>query len=360
MITAPASLRFELPTRLVASAPPEDRGLRRDQVRLLVAGAGEPVDARFDSLADHLSAGDLLVVNTSPTMAAALQGTMRGKRVVVHLSNLQEDGAWAIEVREPDHSGPVLGGFPHEVVRLAGGGSVRLIAPADGGEIGATRLWRAELDVPGGVRRCSDRHGRPIRYSYVDRDWPLSMYQTAFGDPTSWPGSAEMPSAGRPFTPRILQDLRRSGVEIASIRLDTGVSSQEAGEAPYAERFEVSAHTASSVNRARARGGRVVAVGTTVTRALETAADQVGRVRAASGWTDLVLGPNRPVRVVDGLITGFHPPAASHLELLQAVAGHDVVAAAYERALAAGYLWHEFGDSSLLLADKRIARQLAA
>ncbi|NND03984.1 MAG: S-adenosylmethionine:tRNA ribosyltransferase-isomerase [Acidimicrobiia bacterium] len=352
MITATPPVRFELPADLLAAAPPEDRGLARDQVRLLVTRPDGLIDARFHSLADHVAPGDLLVVNTSQTMAAALRGNMRGEPVVVHLSVLRDDGDWVIELRRPDHSGPILGGLPHEVVRLAAGGSVRLVEPSYGTEIGATRLWRAEVTIPQGVRRFTDRYGQPIRYSYLDREWPLSMYQTVFADPTAWPGSAEMPSAGRPFTMGVMQRLRSRRVEIAPIRLDTGVSSLEAGEPPYPEKFNVPPRTAAAVNRVRAAGGRVIAVGTTVTRALESAADETGSVSPATGWTDLVLGISRPTRVVDGLITGFHPPDASHLELLQAVAGSELVAAAYEKAPAAGYLWHEFGDSCLLLPQR--------
>ena len=158
-----------------------------------------------------------------------------------------------------------------------------------------------------------------------------------------------MPSAGRPFTAEIVTDLVTRGVGVAPVLLHTGVSSQEAGEAPLPERFAVPAATARLVNLTRASGGRVVAVGTTVTRALESAADPDGTVRARSGWTDLVLGPQRPARVVGGLVTGWHAPGASHLQLLQAVAGPGLVRRAYAAALRHRYLWHEFGDSCLLL-----------
>jgi S-adenosylmethionine:tRNA ribosyltransferase-isomerase len=162
------------------------------------------------------------------------------------------------------------------------------------------------------------------------------------------PGSAELPSAGRPFSPRVLARLG-PGVGVAPLVLHTGVSSQERGERPYPERFEVPTSTAARVNAARAAGGRVIAVGTTVTRALETAAAPDGTVSAASGWTSLMIAPERGVRAVDGLITGWHEPDASHLLLLEAVAGRELVERSYEAAVAAGYRWHEFGDSHLLL-----------
>jgi S-adenosylmethionine:tRNA ribosyltransferase-isomerase len=190
------------------------------------------------------------------------------------------------------------------------------------------------------------RTGRPIRYGYVPAPVALADYQTVFARE---PGSAEMPSAGRPFTAGLVVDLVARGVDVAPVTLHTGVSSQEAGEPPQRERFAVPPTTARRVNAARAHGARVVAVGTTVTRALESAAGGDGTVRAAAGWTDLVLGPRRPARVVTGLVTGWHPPGASHLDLLEAVAGAELVQQAYDAALRERYLWHEFGDSCLLL-----------
>ena len=140
------------------------------------------------------------------------------------------------------------------------------------------------------------------------------------------------------------------GVVVAPLVLHAGVSSPEKDEPPMPERFTVPASTARLVASTRAAGGRVVAVGTTVVRALETATDPDGTVHPAHGWTDLVLGPDRPSRVVTGLITGLHAPEASHLLLLEAVAGPALVGRAYRAALEHGdYLWHEFGDSTLFL-----------
>jgi S-adenosylmethionine:tRNA ribosyltransferase-isomerase len=172
------------------------------------------------------------------------------------------------------------------------------------------------------------------------------MYQNVY---VTEPGSAEMPSAGRPFTAEILTRLVAKGVGITPLVLHTGVASLEADEVPYPERARVPAITAERVNAARASGHRVVAVGTTVVRALETAADADGLARAYDGWTDLVVTPERGVRVVDGLLTGWHEPEASHLLLLEAVAGVDVLRRSYEASLAEGYLWHEFGDVHLIL-----------
>jgi S-adenosylmethionine:tRNA ribosyltransferase-isomerase len=209
-------------------------------------------------------------------------------------------------------------------------------------------MWVASAAAGGGFSGYLDRHGRPIRYSYVPQGWPLAAYQTVFARS---PGSAEMPSAGRPFTDRLVTELVAGGVVIAPITLHAGVASLEAGEPPLPERFTVPAPTAELVNLTRSAGRRVIAVGTTVTRALESAADPGGTVRARRGWTDLVLGAGHPARVVTGLITGWHDPEASHLALLEAVAGPNLVRGAYQAAEQAGYLGHEFGDSCLLLPD---------
>ncbi len=210
------------------------------------------------------------------------------------------------------------------------------------------RLWR--VAVAGDLPRTLGRTGRPIAYGYLDRRYPLADYQTVFGID---PGSAEMPSAARPFTADLVTRLIAKGVGVSPITLHTGLSSQEAGEAPQAERYSVPEGTAEAVNATKARGGRVVAVGTTATRALETVVGADGRVYASSGWTERVISPDDPVRVVDGLITGWHDPEASHLMLVESVAGPALTQAAYDAAVAGGYLWHEFGDSALLLPDRR-------
>jgi S-adenosylmethionine:tRNA ribosyltransferase-isomerase len=344
-----ARTRFSLPDELAAQQPPEARGLRRDQVRLLVATPERLCHTRFDRLGGYLRPGDLLVVNNSATLAAAVDGTWPdGTPVPVHFSGPASQGDWVVEPRQPDQSGPVRDAAAGAVVRLPGGATLTLLSAVGA----AGRLWRARLregdgDSPGDVQAYLFDHGRPIAYGYLRRRFALSGYQTVFA---RVPGSAEMPSAGRPFSERLVTALVAAGVSVAPITLHTGVSSQEAGEAPLAERFEVPARTAALVNLAHRQGGRVVAVGTTVARALETVAHPDGRVGPGAGWTELVLGPDRPARTVDGLVTGFHAPDASHLLLLEAIASTvDLVQRAYDAAVAQRYLWHEFGDSCLLL-----------
>jgi S-adenosylmethionine:tRNA ribosyltransferase-isomerase len=159
-----------------------------------------------------------------------------------------------------------------------------------------------------------------------------------------------MPSAARPFSAELVADLVAGGVHFAPVTLHCGVSSLEAGESPYPERYRVPSGTARLVNAARRGGGRVIAVGTTAVRALETVADAGGVVAGASGVTNLVVTPERGVRAVDGLITGWHEPESSHLQLLKAVAGTNLLSRSYDAARAAGYRFHEFGDSHLILS----------
>jgi S-adenosylmethionine:tRNA ribosyltransferase-isomerase len=210
----------------------------------------------------------------------------------------------------------------------------------------AGRLWTARLEVPGRPLTWLAAHGRAIRYSYVERPWPLPMYQNVY---VTEPGSAEMPSAGRPFTPEMVTRLVAKGVAVAPLVLHTGVASLEADEVPYPERFRVPEVTADQVNATRRRGGRVIAIGTTVVRALESAVDDGGVVQAQEGWTNLVVIPERGVRAVDGLLTGWHEPASSHLLMLEAVAGRPLLERSYAASLAEEYLWHEFGDVHLIL-----------
>jgi S-adenosylmethionine:tRNA ribosyltransferase-isomerase len=338
-----AALAFELPRRLEATEPPPER----DRVRMLVASRAGIRHASFLDLPELLEPGDLLVVNTSATLPAALPVDEAGD-LRVHLSTplpeppgraWPDDGheRWVVELRDGDE--PYRGGRAGDRLPLPGGGRIELLAPYLGGR----RLWAARLRLPEPLPAYLDRHGGPIRYRHLPEPRPLADFQTIFARE---PGSAEMPSAGRPFSERVLERLEDRGVTVATIVLHTGVSSLERGERPYPERFRVPAGTAAAAAAAR----RVVAVGTTVVRALESAAGADGTVRAAEGWTRLVVGPERGVRVVDGILTGWHEPDASHLLMLEAIAGRGLVERSYQAALADGYRWHEFGDSHLLLA----------
>jgi S-adenosylmethionine:tRNA ribosyltransferase-isomerase len=363
--------QFSAPQDRTATEPPELRGLRRDAVRLMIATPAGIGHAVFYRLAEYLRAGDVLVVNTSGAVPGQLTGERGGAAVIVHVANRLPDGTRVVELRSaPSAANPILDGRVGEQIGLPADGLVKLIAPyperrasgiaADSDRdaraaqenVGSSptglgnRLWRARVTVPGGVSDYLHEQARPISYGYLDGSFPISAYQTIF---SLHPGSAEMPSAARPFSAELVTRLVTQGVIFAPVTLHTGLSSQDVGEAPQPEWFEVSQTTADLVTASRVRGGRVIAVGTTATRAIESAAQPDGTVAAASGWTELVISPERPVRVVDGLITGWHDPDASHLLLVESVAGAELTQRAYQTAVAEGYLWHEFGDSCLFL-----------
>ncbi len=347
------SLDFELPPELEANEPPEARGLSRDEVRLMVTYAGDDrvVHARFRDLPDYLDAGDVLVVNTSGTMKAALEAERGsdGTALKLHLSTRLPAGLWIVEVRRPAGTAtePFRFARSGETLRLPEDASAKLLAPypreaADGG----SRLWVANLDLPAPLEQYLDRHGAPIKYGYVGEDWPISYYRTVYATEV---GSAEMPSAGRAFTPEVVTRLVAKGVQVAPLILHTGVASLEEDEPPYAEFYRVPAATARLVNQAHSSGRRVVAVGTTVVRALETVTGPDGATHPGEGWTDEVITPERGVRSVSAMLTGLHEPRSTHLWMLEAVARRNHLGIAYAEALKEGYLWHEFGDLHLIL-----------
>ncbi|MFC7619541.1 S-adenosylmethionine:tRNA ribosyltransferase-isomerase [Microlunatus sp. GCM10028923] len=349
--------RFSAASIRPATEPPELRGSgsrrpARDGVRLLVGQPRGLDHLRFRELGDVLVPGDLLVINNSATVAGQLDGRREDQSpVVVHLANRLADGRRVVELRTaPNAANPTLDGRAGETIELPAGATVTLLEPYP--EVGSSptgvgnRLWRAAVHTPVPLAGYLDRQARPISYGHLGRSFPLDRYQTVF---SLRPGSAEMPSAGRPFSTGLVTRLVAAGIQFAPITLHTTVSSPEAGEAPLPEWYAVPEATARMINTARARHRRVIAVGTTATRAVESAADPDGTVRPRMGWTDLVIGPARPVRVVSGLISGWHEPEVSHLLLVEAVAGPDLTQRAYDAAIEQGYLWHEFGDATLLL-----------
>jgi S-adenosylmethionine:tRNA ribosyltransferase-isomerase len=386
-----SAVRFRLPPELEAAAPPEARGLRRDHVRLLLVdrATGSVAHHRFHELPRLLAPGDLLVVNDSRTLPASLLGrTAAGEPLEVRLAARDGEGGAG-----PGEAGtrPSQGGGRHGTGEAEAGTGERWAAlvlgvPADGtdpalvatdarppvppvaagerivfaGGLAATVLGRHEEAAPlvwvafdlAGERLAEALHraGRPVRYAYVPRAWPLHHYQTLFA---AGPGSAEMASAGRPFTVQTLRDLRDRGIGLATISLHAGLSTygDPATDRRYipAEPYLIPEATAAAVSANRAAGGRVIAVGTTVVRALETAAAGPGLVRPGAGVSRLRIGPGYRLAVVDGLLTGLHEPEASHLDLLAAFLDRSALDRAYAAALDSGYLWHEFGDVCLLL-----------
>jgi len=346
-------LNFSLPPVLEASEPPEVRGLERDEVRLMVSyiSTNRVLHTRFRHIVDYLEPGDVLVINTSGTLNAALVATRSdGTRFELHLSTHLPSNQWVMEMRayqdkREKATKPFYDIHAGESFELPVGARVTFVAPyAPGASAG--RLWIASLELPLPVNDYLDQYGFPIRYSYVKEGWPLSYYQTVFATEK---GSAEMPSAGRAFTPELLTRLIAKGVQVAPILLHTGVASIEHNEPVYEEYYRVAESTARLVNTARQARQRIIAVGTTVVRALETVTDTNSMTHAGEGWTDILITPQRGIRAVNGMLTGLHEPLSTHLAMLEALAGREHLEVTYREALEKGYLWHEFGDLHLIL-----------
>jgi S-adenosylmethionine:tRNA ribosyltransferase-isomerase len=355
------SLDFVLPPELEASEPPEARGLQRDEVRLMVSYRKDNrvQHSQFSNLAQFLSPGDLLVINTSGTMNAALPATrVDGTPLELHLSTHLPADLWIVEVREASTRGtrPFYGIQPGERLHLPGGANVTLHVPYQPEQRNTPfdytkhiRLWIATLCLPSPLLDYLTKYGFPIRYGYVKQQWANDYYQTVY---VTEIGSAEMPSAGRAFTPRLITQLVAQGVQIAPLLLHTGVASLEEHEPPYEEYYRVPGETARRVNETKQAEKRVIAVGTTVVRALETVTDHNGTTYPGEGWTREIITPQRGMRAVQGLLTGLHEPRATHLAMLAALASQEHLQIAYAEALNEGYLWHEFGDLHLILPEK--------
>ena len=341
------AVRFNLPPELEAHQPAERRGVRRDQVRLLVLPRfqGPFVHTQFDTLGKFLCPGDLLVVNTSRTLPALLRThDEEGKPVEVRLAHRRSDEVWdALLLDGRVHIG-------REGMTLDFGQG--LTACVEMRRPDLPFLWLVHFDrccIP--LLDLIYRLGEPVRYSYVEEAYPIDLYQTVYA---SEPGSVEMPSAGRPLSWQMLLDLQRKGVGFATITLHTGLSSSRDDELDvshpiYAEQFRVPGETAEAIHLAQRQSGRVIAVGTTVVRALETAAHADGSVRPQNGWTRLHISAGYRLRAVNTLLTGLHEPRTSHLDLLSALVDPARLQAAYQEAIQREYLWHEFGDVNLII-----------
>jgi S-adenosylmethionine:tRNA ribosyltransferase-isomerase len=365
--SAAGSISFELPDSLAAGEPPEARGLSRDEVRLMTVdrGTGLVSHSRFRSLPTLLKAGDCLVCNASRTLPAALRATARGTDRALTIRLARRLGSRTYSVLLLDDTETPWNAAPRGTTLELGGSLSARITDRDHDN---PRLWRIRFSEEGSaLMEALSRLGQPVRYWYVSKPWDLDYYQTVYARE---PGSMEMPSAGRAFTWRLLTELRQGGVELAFIVLHAGLSSYmdpvvDAVRPPAEEPFSISDEAAEKINSARAMGGRVVAVGTTVVRALESAADTRrressayrgaesaayrGAVVAQESSTRLHIDAGYRLLAVDGLITGFHQPASSHLDLLSAFLSKQQLVAAYDEALRARYYWHEFGDLALIL-----------
>lgn len=348
-----------------ATAPRDDRG----DTRLLAVDrdTGDVQDGVIADLPGLLRRGDLLIVNDAATLPAALHAcTIDDQPIELRLTGpLGDDRARVVlfgvgDWRTPTErrpAPPILA--PGSVLRLT---SPEGHVPTDLSEMTATilavdprspRLVTVGFDRRGAALWAAlYRLGRPVQYSYLTAPLDLWSVQTSFA---ARPWAAEMPSAARPLAWSTLLALRRAGVRIAALTHAAGLSSTGDpvldAALPLPERYDLPATTLAEIHAARARGGRIIAVGTTVVRALEGNVASHGELRPGPGETDLVLTASFVPRVIDGLLTGMHDPSESHFHLLRAFARESVLLGAWRHADAGSYLQHEFGDATLLVRD---------
>ncbi|MDW3652138.1 MAG: S-adenosylmethionine:tRNA ribosyltransferase-isomerase [Bacteroidia bacterium] len=342
-------IQFDLPDSLACPLPTERRNIKRDEVRLLVSkDSGELLHDHFHQLDHYLSPGDVLVVNTSATIPAALPLKLSGGiPAKLHLSTRLSERKWLVEIREiqGDKSIRWKEGEQGMIFDLPAGGRIQL-QERHYREEHLLDLWKAEIHLDQELETYLAKHGRPIKYTQLNESYPLSYYQTQF---SFHPGSVEMPSAGRAFSLELMKRLIRKGIVFAPILLHCGVSSLEEGEKPYSEYMEVNPLSALRINEAKRMGKRIIAVGTTAIRAIESAVNEAGIIEPYRGKTDLYIHESYPIKVTDGLLSGFHEPKASHLHILQALLGFKHIERAYKEAIRSAYHWHQFGDLHLML-----------
>src|SRR5438876_4954777 len=349
-----APFAFTLPAELSAKEPPERRGIRRDQVRLLVIerATGKIEHTRFDKIDSYLRQKDLLVFNSSRTLPASLRGcecsAAHGPCMEVRLAEHLPDDSW-LALLLCEQGDPFGCGLREGMqIEFAEGLTAAVLAR----DANIPRLWKLRFSISGTeLVDLIYRLGKPIRYEYVSAPWDLDYYQTVYAKE---PGSVEMPSAGRAFTWKLLFALRQQGIDFAHLVLHTGLSSYLDDELDRThpaseEEYFLSQMAADKIDRARQRAGRVIAVGTTVVRALESIALENGKIKSAHAYTRLQIGSDHELKMVDALLTGLHEPEVSHLDLLTAFLPAPRIKAGYSEAIREGYLWHEFGDLNLII-----------
>lgn len=343
---------YELPADLIAHHP----AVERDASRLLVVrrDADEFGHRAFRDIVDLFATDDVLVLNETRVIPARLLGRRPG------------GGEAEVVLLHPAGAGHIAGDdWPAEWLALVRpgpklrAGRTVPIAPELGVEIldvlpDGTRRVRLLTDLP--VRDAVQRFGRMPLPPYIERAAEAAdaeRYQTVYARAE---GSVAAPTAGLHFTPAVLDALRRRGVAIATVVLHVGVGTFRPVEAEdpaehvmHAEWYEVREEQASLMNEARRRGGSLWAVGTTVTRTLESTASPAGAIRAGSGWTSLFIRPGFRFRAVDHLVTNFHLPRSTLLMLVSAFAGHERIMAAYREAVRSRYRFYSYGDAMVIL-----------
>lgn len=338
------SLDFHLPASLNATHPPERRGLRRDQVKMMVLDrvTGNVIHDRFIQLENYLKAGDILVLNNSRTIPAILRGDWHrsgkviGRNIELRLARKKNDSVWEVLF---------------VATNVKSGDCFKFSDSLEAKVIG--EVFNSPLKIIQFTLQGNDLYeelysmGEPIRYEYIHHPWNLDYYQTVFA---SMPGSVEMPSAGRAFSWEILLKLQKRGVRLVFLQLHTGLSyllDDEYAHSPedHFEEYSIRQEDMEAIKKAKDSGGKVIAAGTTVVRALETAVLK----SAVKGWTNLYITSDYELQLVDGIITGFHEPKASHLDMLTAFVEETRLFEAYDIAVEQNYLWHEFGDINLII-----------
>lgn len=338
------ALDFYLPDELNATHPPEKRGLRRDHVRMMVLNrtTGDIRHDRFNHLMNYLEPGDLVILNNSRTIPAVLNGKwlrrleQMAPQVEVRLARRLNEDIWeALIVAAHVQTGDTLQ-FSRDL-------SATIIEKNGHSPLKTIQFSKKGTDLFNIIYNL----GEPIRYEYIHHPWALDYYQTVFA---SHPGSVEMPSAGRAFSWELLFMLTQKGVQFDYIQLHTGLSyllDDELEQSPEEnhEEYHISENTMENILKTKAAGKRVIAAGTTVVRALESAAQN----NTLSGMTNLYIHRQYPLKIADGIITGFHEPKASHLDMLSAFVSEQHLQNAYDEAIQSRYLWHEFGDMNLIV-----------
>ena len=346
------SINFTLPDELRAKKPPELRGINHDHVRLFVIDRNNRMTyhSAFNHLSDFLRRGDLLIFNSSRTLPASLK-TINYKaqqNLEVRLAEHLPDDCWLVLFlyQNKNHFHSNL--KPGLRIEFASGLSATIIER----NIHNPRLWKIKFSANGPeLINIFYQIGKPIHYGYISAPLPLEYFLTVFAKD---PVSSEMPSAGRAFTWKMLFDLKNKGIDTAFLTLHTGLSSYmngdpNAGQLVAEEEYFISESTADKIETNKARNGRIVAVGTSVVRVLESCAIQTGKVLPGHAYTSPRMTEGHKLKIADGLITGFHEPEASHLDLLSAFLSPSLIKKSYEEAIEKNYLWHEFGDLCLII-----------
>ncbi len=349
------SVDFILPSELEATQPPEARGLKRDEVKLMISYKSDNkiIHDKFYNLDNYLESGDLIVINTSKTMSSAIDVERHdGSKLRLHISTHLPSNLWVVELRniEGNNTKPFYDINIGEILNFPQGGNLIIhshyVYQLGDKKQESKRLWIASLNLPMNISEYLKKYGKPIRYSYVTNDWDIDYYQTVYANNE---GSAEMPSAGRAFSFELITKLVARGVKIAPLVLHTGVSSLESDELPYEEFYDIPLETAKIINQTKKAKKKVIAAGTTVIRALETVIDYDENIHPGKGLTNILITPEKTIKSVNAMLTGLHEPRATHLSMLQGLVSLDHINKTYQEAIEKKYLWHEFGDLHLLL-----------